>query len=304
MKFDNLDDLPVFLAIADTGGLTSAGKLCGLSTAAVSAALKRLERSLGVRLFERTTRVVRPTAEAEIMIEHVRQALALLSQGQAQVRAGSRGLVGSIRITVGTLMAREMMARWLAEFAASHAGITIDLVVSDERVDLVREGIDLALRAGPLPDSSHTARLLAPARRVACASPEYLQRRGVPASPQALADHDCLVHQSRGRRLDEWEFSPTQGGDVAPMVVKVHGALTCHDASIAHEWALQGRGIIYSSELALAPALASGRLVRLLPDYLGALSPLYAVLPGGRFVSARVRVLVDQLAAEFGANMA
>lgn len=299
MKFDNLDDLPVFLAIADTGGLTSAGKLCGLSTAAVSAALKRLEQSLGVRLFERTTRMVRPTAEAEILIEHVRQAMALLSQGQAQIRAGSLGLVGSIRITVGALLAREMMARWLAEFAVSHAGITIDLVVSDERVDLVREGIDLALRAGPLPDSNHTARLLAPARRVACASPDYLQRRGVPASPQALAAHDCLMHQSRGRRLDEWEFSAIHESGGEPFRVKVHGALTCHDASIAHQWALQGRGIVYCSELALGPSLASGSLVRLLPDYLGALSPLYALLPGGRFVSARVRVLVDQLAAKF-----
>jgi DNA-binding transcriptional LysR family regulator len=208
MKFDNLNDLPVVLAIGDTGSLTAAGKLCDLSTAAVSAALKRVEQSLGVRLFERTTRRVRPTAEGEVMIEYARQALALLAQGQAQVRTGSMGLNGNIRIAVGTLLAREMMSNWVGEFAAAHPGVTIDLAVSDERADLVREGIDLALRAGPLPDSSHTARLLAPARRMACASPQYLERKGVPASPQALGDHDCLVHQVRERWLDEWTFLP------------------------------------------------------------------------------------------------
>ena len=299
MKFDNLNDVPVLLAIADTGGLTAAGKLCSLSTAAVSAALKRLEQSLGVRLFERTTRLVRPTAEGEVMIEHARQAMALLTDGRAQVRKSSLGLVGNIRISVGTLLAREMVSNWLAEFAAMHPGITIDLAVSDVRADLVLEGIDLALRAGPLPDSSHTARLLATARRVACASPQYLQRKGVPICPLELSSHDCLVHQSRGRQLNEWAFSPARDSSREPLLVKVRGPLTCHNASIAHDWALHGRGIIYISELALGRSLASGALVRLFPDYLGALSPLYAVLPGGRFEPARVRALLNELAAEF-----
>ena len=298
MKFDNLNDLPVLLAIADTGGLTAAGKLCNLSTAAVSAALKRLELSMGVRLFERTTRTVRASAEGEVMIEHARQAMALLAQGQALIRAGSMGLVGNIRIAVGTLLAHEMMAHWLAEFAVSHPRITIDMVVSDVRADLVREGIDLALRAGPLPDSSHTARLLAPARRVACASPQYLERRGVPASPQALTVHDCLVHQSRGGLFNEWAFWRADDGS-PPLMVKVRGSLTCHNATIAYEWAMQGRGVVYVSELVLGRSLASGALVRLFPDYVGALSPLYAVLPGGRFEPARVRALLNELAAEF-----
>ncbi len=299
MKLVNLNDWPVLLAIADTGGLTAAGKRCNLSTAAVSTALKRLEQSLGVRLFERTTRLVRPTAEGEVMIDHARQALALLAQGQGQVRTGSLGLTGNIRIAVGTLLAQEVMAHWLAEFAAVHPDITIDMLVGDERADLVREGIDLALRAGPLPDSSHTARLLVPARRVACASPHYLQRRGMPAGPQALTAHDCLVHQSRGRLLDEWTFLPAHDSGGIPLSVKVRGPLTCHNAFIAHEWALQGRGIIYVSELALGRSLASGALVRMFPDYLGALTPLYAVLPGGRFEPVRVRALMTELAAEF-----
>ena len=208
MEFDNLDDLRVLLATAETGGLTSAGKRCGLSTAAVSAAIKRLEASLGVRLFDRTTRSVRPTAEGEVMIDHARRALELVSEGQARVRAGSIGLAGPIRITVAAVLAREVLSHWLAEFASEHPAIEIELQVSDSLVDLVKEGIDVALRHGPLADSNHSARLLAPARRVACASPAYVAAHGLPASPAQLPGHQCIVYHVRGRRLDQWGFEP------------------------------------------------------------------------------------------------
>ncbi|MBX3654708.1 MAG: LysR family transcriptional regulator [Ramlibacter sp.] len=304
MEFDNLDDLRVLLATAETGGLTAAGKRCGLSTAAVSAALKRLESSLGVRLFERTTRSVRATAEGEVMIDHARRALDLLSQGQAQVRSGARGLAGSIRISVAATLAREIMANWLAGFAAAHPGIEIDLQVSDDHVDLVREGIDLALRHGPLSDSSHTARLLAPARRMACASPGYLAACGRPAEPAELVNHDCLVYHIRGRRHDTWFFGAPGSPDEALQPVRVRGRLNCNDASIAHQWALQGRGVIYQSELALAEALRSGALQQLFPQHAGEPAPLYAVMPSGRFVPARVAAVVDQLSALFRGELA
>ncbi|WP_332775757.1 LysR family transcriptional regulator [Polaromonas sp.] len=302
MKFDNLYDLRVLLATAETGGLTSAGKRCGLSTAAVSAALKRLEQSLGVRLFERTTRSVRPTAEGEVMIDHARRALELVAEGQSRVLAGSLGLVGTIRITVAAVLARELIAHWLGEFAALHPAITVDLQVSDAHLDLVREGIDLALRNGPLADSSHTARLLATARRVACASPAYLARQGVPCHPAELTQHECFVYDVRGRRLDVWQFEAREGG--TPLPVRVAGRLACNDASIALQWALEGRGIIYQSELALVDSLASGGLVPLFPDHRGEASPLYAVLPSKRYVPARVQAVMDQLSALFAGRLA
>lgn len=301
MEIDNLDDLRVLLATAETGGLTSAGRRCGLSTAAVSAAIKRLEQSLGVRLFERTTRVVRPTAEGEVMIDHARRALELVSEGQSRVRAGSKGLAGTIRVTVATVMAREVMAAWLADFAARHPHVAIDLQVSDAQADLVREGIDLALRHGPLADSTHTARLLAPARRVACASPDYLDRAGRPAHPSDLGRHQCLVYHARGRRLDQWVFE--SAGQEAQRVA-VNGRLTTNDAAIAQQWALQGRGVLYQSELALLAPLESGSLVRLFPAWEGENAPLYAVLPSKHYVPARVSALVDYLAALFSERLA
>lgn len=300
MEFDNLDDLHVLLATAETGGLTSAGKRCGLSTAAVSAAIKRLEQSLGVRLFERTTRAVRPTAEGEVMIDHARRALELVSEGRARVRAGTVGIAGPIRVTVAAALAREVVAEWLAQFAAEHPRIQIDLQVSDAHVDLVRDGIDVALRHGPLPDSTHTARLLAAAHRVVCASPVYLERHGAPARAEDLARHECLVYHVRGRRLDRWRFT-RDDGDAAE--VQVAGRLACNDASIAQQWAIEGRGVLYQSELALLAPLARGELVRLLPEWSGEPAPLYALLPSKTYVPARVKALVEELAALFDARL-
>jgi len=298
MEFDNLNGLRVLLAIADTGSLTAAGRQLNLGTAAVSAAIKRFENSLGARLFERTTRSVRPTAEGEVMIDHARRALELVTQGQAKVRHGSLELSGTIRVTASATMARELLVGWLAEFAARHPAIEIDLQVSDAQLDLVRDAVDVAVRNGPLTDSSLVARLLAPVRRLACASPAYLAEHGVPRHPRELARHQCLVSRVRDRVHDHWYFeSVTSPG--ASTHVKVSGQLTSHDAAIAHQWALAGRGITYQTELVMAPSLANGSLVRLLPNYIGEEAPLYAVLPSSRFVPARVSVLVTELAKLF-----
>jgi DNA-binding transcriptional LysR family regulator len=298
MEFDNLNVLRVLLAIADTGSLTAAGRQLDLSTAAVSAAIKRHENSLGVRLFERTTRSVRPTAEGEVMIDHARRALELVAEGQAKVRHGSLELSGTICITASVTMARELLVDWLAEFAARHPAIEINLQVSDAQLDLVRDAIDVAVRNGPLIDSSLVARLLAPARRLACASPAYLAEHGVPRHPRDLAHHQCLVSRVRDRIYDRWQFEPAASPGT-PTYVKVSGRLACHDASVAHQWALAGRGITYQSELVVAHSLASGALIRLLPNYMGEDVPLYAVMPSSRFVPTRVSVLVGELSKLF-----
>lgn len=293
MELNNLDDLKILLATAESGSLTAAGQRCALSTAAVSSAIKRLENTLGVRLFERTTRVVRPTTAGLVMIEHARQALDILAQGQAQARQGQTALEGVLRVTVSASLAHEWVAQGLADFVQRHPGLELDLLVSDAQLDLVREGIDMALRLGPLPDSGHHACLVRDARRVACASPAYLQAHGVPTTPLELEHHRCIIYYVRSGRYAQWNFSKEQSD--ASWSAKVHGALVCNDASIAQHWALQGHGILYASELAVAQALRSGDLVRLLPDYVGDAAPLYAVFPSARFVCAKVRSAIDFL---------
>ena len=159
----------------------------------------------------------------------------------------------------------------------------------------MREGIDLALRNGPLEDSTLVARLLVTTRRVACASPEYLARHGAPQTPRELSAHDCITYHVRGRRMSTWHFTPIGGGQRE--ACEVRGRLATNDAAIAHLWARQGRGISYLSELVINEALACGELVRILPGYLGAPVPLYAVWPCNRFVHARVTRLIESLAA-------
>lgn len=300
-EFDNLADLRVLLATAETGSLTAAGRRCGLSTAAVSSAMKRLEKSLGARLFERTTRSVRPTPEGDVMIEHARRALELVAEGQARVRAGCGDLSGTIRLTASTAMAQQVLAPWLADFAERHPGVAIDLQVSDAHLDFVRDGVDVALRYGPLPDSNLIARLLAPAHRIACASPAYLARHGTPQSPADLPQHECITYQVRGRLLNTWTFAPRDGDQSDACEVRVRGRLACDTAAVAQLWARQGRGVIYQAEPDLGDALPSGALVRLFPELTGAPSPLYAVLPSQRYVPARVRILVHELSLLFSA---
>lgn len=302
MAIDNLDDLRVMLATAETGSLTAAGKRCGLGTAAVSAALKRLERSLGARLFERSTRAVRLTAEGEILVEHARRSLDLIAQAASQISQRANQLEGRVRLTASTLLTREVLAPWLADFAALHPRLQVELVVTDAVMDLMRDALDLALRHGPLPESNLCARLLAPACHVACASPAYLARAGTPAQPSELAAHECLVYPVRGRLLSQWLFEPTGGGDA--LSVQVAGRLVSSDASVAHQWALEGRGVVYESELGLHAALRDGALVRLFPQHTGSPAPLYAVLPSNKFIALRVQTLVDELAAMFGRVLA
>jgi DNA-binding transcriptional LysR family regulator len=298
MQFDSFGDLRVLVAVAETGALTSAGKRCGLSTAAVSSAIKRLEDTLRVRLFERSTRSVRVTAEGAVMIDHARRALDLVEQGQAKARAGVVELSGHIRLTATPLMAREMLGTWLADFVALHPNVTIDLLASDAHVDLVREGVDLALRHGPLIDSTYIARLLVPQRRIACASNTYLARSGVLLEPTHLAVHECLLYETRGKLLNHWIFEPLDGKH-ARCEIDVFGRLVCNDIGMALLWVLEGRGVAYLPELFVSSYFKTGQLLRLFPSYVGSEAPIYALLPSNRYVPNRVSELVRWLYAHF-----
>lgn len=303
MPFDNLDDLRVLLATADTGSLTAAGRRCGLSTAAVSAAMKRLESALGARLFDRTTRSVRPTAEGDVMIDHARRALDLLAEGQAKVRGDHGELVGTINVTASSSMSQRLLAGWLGEFAATHPGLEIDLQVSDSWLDLVKDGVDVALRNGPLPDSSLAARLLSPAHRQAFASPAFIERHGLPQHPSELTALDCIIGRLRGRKLDRWRFTARRGGGGAQALeVPISGRLACDNAAVALQWGRQGRGVVYLSEIDLHEPVQRGEMRRLFPGFDGEPAPLYAVLPSARFTPHRVKVTVDALAAWFAAR--
>ena len=277
------------------GTLTAAARVLGMTPAAASAALKRLEAQVGARLFERSTRAMRLTPQGQTLLDYASRAFELLAEGESLVSADRGALVGTVRVAAPSDLTRRVLLPWFDEFLALHPGVQLALSVGDQPLDVMRDEVDVALRYGPLADSRLVARHLAEGRPVLCASPDYLRRHPALQVPQDLLQHNCLTFHRGGRRQRLWRFfRDGQWTDV-----RVDGDRTADDASLAREWALAGVGITFKSELDLRQDEASGALMRLLPEWDTEPYPLHALLPSGRFVPARVRALVDFLAERF-----
>ena len=288
-------DLRVLVETARAGSLTGAARALGVTPAAASAMLKRLESQLGARLFERSTRALRLTAQGQTLLDYAGRAIELLEEGESQLLSDGRALAGTVRVAAPSGLARSLLVPWLDAFLAEHPGVRIAFSVSDRVQDVLRDAVDVALRYGAPADSRQVARLLCITHRVPCAAPAYLDRHAAPRTPQDLAAHNCLTFHIGGRRYTAWRFE--QGGQWTE--VRVDGDRDADDAAITHQWALGGAGVLYKAELDLVQDLASGALVRLLPQWRGEPYPLHAILPSNRFVPARVRALVDFLAQRF-----
>ena len=297
MKIENIADLRVLVQTARGGSLSAAARALGMTPAAASATLKRLETQLGTRLFERSTRAMRLTSQGQILLDYAQRAFELLAEGESQVDADRAALVGTLRVAAPSDLTRNILRPWFDEFLQSHPGVQLSLTVGDRVLDVLRDEVDLAIRYGALADSRLVARTLAAARPVLSASPAYHERHGAPASPQALAQHNCITFDRGGRRHKTWRF----GRDGQWLDVRVDGDRSVDDASLAREWAIAGAGIILKSEIDQRRDLASGALVRLLADWETEPYPLHALLPSGRFIPNRVRALVDFLARKFEA---
>lgn len=285
----------MLLFTAREGTLSAAARQLGVTPAAASATLKRLEAQLGARLFERSTRAMRLTPQGQTLIDYAQRALDLLAEGESLVSADRGALVGTLRVAAPSDLARGTLLPWLDDFLALHPDLQLALSVGDRLLDVMRDEVDVALRYGELADSRLVARRMVLTRRVLCASPAYLARHGAPTLPQDLVQHNCLVFQLGGRPSRRWRFER----DGQWTEVRVGGNRSADDAALARQWALAGVGITLKSALDVHGDLASGALVRLLPEWQGEPYALHALLPSGRFVPARVRALVDFLAERF-----
>lgn len=290
-----LSDLQLFLRTAETNNLSAAARQLHVTPAAASAALKRLEQSLEVRLFERSTRALRLTPEGEVFRDYCARALGVLADGEAQVKQGRRALAGVVHLAAPTDLTRTVLLPWLDEFQTEYPEVELVIHVSDAVQDLLRDTIQLALRYGNLPDSRLQARQLHPGQRVLAAAPAYLEQHGCPQQPQQLTEHSCLTFYTQGQVNKRWTFY--QG--TKPIVVNVHGQRSCDDSSLARLWAVEGRGLIYKSGLELGADLQAGRLQPLLPDYGTEAAPLSAVYAGTQYLPLRVRVLLDFFVEKF-----
>lgn len=290
-----LSQLQLFVRLADAGSLSAAARQLGLSPAAASASLKRLEALLGARLVERSTRSLRLTPEGELLRDHAQRALGLLDDARSLL--GASQLEGELHVAAPSDLGRQWLAPMLDAFLVQHPRVQVVLHLSDAMHDLLRDRVDVAVRYGTLADSTLVARPLAKTRRVLVASPAYLQRHGAPAHPSELARHNCIGLYLGGRPQMLWRFEH----DGASVSVRVQGDRRADDGALVREWALQGAGIAYKSRLDVLADLQAGRLVQLLPQWQGDRFPLTAILPAQRHLPLRVRRLVDALAAGFAA---
>lgn len=281
-------DLEVFVRTADTGSLSAAARSLGLSPAAASIALKRLETRLGSRLLARSTRSMRLTEEGRRYLDSVREALATLAEGEQALRQQSHGLTGLLQLAAPSDFGRNVVLGWLDAFKLEHPNIRLQLILNDSNADLFRETVDIALRFGVPRDSSLVALPVVPDhRRIPCASPDYLARHGTPRTPTELAQHNTLRYMRQGRANNTWYFR--QGAVLQE--VEVTGDYLSDDGEIVRRWALAGHGIAYKANLDIARDLKAGRLVQLLPDWQGEPTPFNLMCPHRLQVSERVKVL-------------
>ncbi|MFZ6712472.1 LysR family transcriptional regulator [Undibacterium sp. TC9W] len=295
MKIENLSDLHVLVQTARCGSLSGAASVLGMTPAAASATLKRLETQLGTRLFERSTRALRITAQGQILLDYAQRAFDLLDEGESQVSEARTALVGTIRVAAPSDLTRTTLLAWLDEFLALHPGVQLALNVGDRPLDVVRDEVDVAIRYGTLTDSRLVARVLAQSRPILCAAPSYLARHPAPQTPQDLTQHNCLLFERSSRLHKTWRFG--QNGKWKE--VRVKGDRSADDASLARMWAIAGAGIIFKSLIDVRQELEDGSLVALLTDWETEAYPLHALLPSGRFIPNRVRTLVEFLSAKF-----
>ncbi|GGC91578.1 LysR family transcriptional regulator [Undibacterium terreum] len=288
-------DLQLFIRTAETGNLSQAARGLELSTATASASLKRLEQKLGTRLFVRSTRSMRLTQDGEIFLEYSRGALTLLKEGEALISADKDTIRGNIRISASSDLGRSVLLPWLNEFQQTHTAITLTLQLSDSNVDLFREPVDMAFRYGKQQDSTLVSQHLIDNRRILVASPTYIQNHPPLLSPRDLASHNCLLYYLKQGLNNTWPF--LSGKEL--IEVKVHGDRMANDGAVVREWALAGLGIAYKSWLDVKQDLDSGKLARLLPNYLGDEVPLNVVYPHRNSASPRVRALLVFLRGKF-----
>lgn len=291
----SIHEIRTFAAVAETGNQSAAAKRCGLTPAAISAIVKRLEAALGVRLFERTSRSTTLTPEGEAFLASALRALEILDQTQADLLGARKALSGVIRVAVPSDLVRTALGRHLRDFQTLHPDIVLSLHSSDTVHNLQADAMDLAVRYGELPNSGLVARKLCDTRRITCAAPAYLAAHGTPRTPQALTQHECLAFWVGGRMETSWRFWVKGAWQRVP----VRGHWCSDDSALVRQWALEGRGLINKSDIDLADDIAAGHLVPVLDKYRGPDIPLHLVLGTAKPLPRRTRVLADFLIEQF-----
>jgi DNA-binding transcriptional LysR family regulator len=289
-----LDNIAVFVRVVELENLSAAGRDMRISPAVASNRIKELEKHLGVRLFNRTTRQLTPTEHGRVFYEGARRVLEAVTEAEAAVSALSGKPRGTIRVTAPLGLGRRLIASGIPEFRARYPEIEVRLRLSDHEVDIMKEGIDVAFKLGTLEDSSLKMRGVMECERVLVAAPAYLAARGQPGSPDDLvaAGHDCLMLRYPGIREHFWTLKTPDGY----RKFDVRGPYDSDDGDVLTGWALAGHGIINKPRFEVEPFLRDWRLKVILPDNPPSPIQLAAVYPHRSFQDQKVRLLLDYMA--------
>lgn len=290
----NFGDLEIFARVVAAGSMSAAGRELGLSPAVVSKRLRRLEDRLGTRLLQRTTRQIALTEAGQGFYERVVAILAGVEEAESFVSRRSALARGTLKVSAPTSFGRMHIAPNLSAFMAENKDLSINLNLSDDLVDIVGEGYDVAIRIAELADSSLVARKLAPVRRVLCATPAYLAEHGTPLSLQELEMHNCITHHG----AETWRLQSPDG----IVSHRAMGNLITNSSEVVRESVLAGVGIALRSTWDVGDDLSTGTLVRVLPDYEASQNiAIHAIYPSRQFLPVKVRLFIDYLADLFGA---
>jgi DNA-binding transcriptional LysR family regulator len=292
---DRSAEMSAFVHAVEQGGFSAAARDLGLTPSALSKLVTRLEDRLGARLLQRTTRRLLLTPEGEVFFTRAQRILAAIDEAEAEVTEANASPRGTLRLHSGSAFGMHQLAPAIPRFLARYPDVRLEITISDQPLATMEEGIDLAIRIGPLDESSMVARRIFNLQRVICASPGYLARCGTPQTPDDLQKHNCLWITSLPA-LRRWPFDTEEG----IRVVNVGGNVAANTAETVLQLAIAGVGITRLTDVIVGEAIACGELIPILADWHHAEpAPLFATYPSGRHLSPKVKVMVDFLVEEF-----
>ncbi len=286
-----IEDLKVILKVAELHSITAAATQLDMSTATASAAVKRVEKNLGTELFIRTTRHLRLSTSGERYIPQCEQAIRTLDQARQQIKTDLNIVDGELRIALSSDFGRNMVTPWLDEFMDQYQDVTVRLNMSDSNVDFYRDSIDIALRYGSLNDANLFGFKICNVPRVLCASPEYLDKHGIPTHPHDLITHNGLLYQLYDVIHDVWKFK-SYGTEYK---VKMQSNRAANDGDLVRRWCVAGKGLAVKSCLDMSSDLLAGNVVSILPDFKPTPTELWLVFPSRQLITPAARLLRETL---------
>jgi DNA-binding transcriptional LysR family regulator len=286
----SLENVRIFMRAVETGSFSAAGRKLRLSPSVVSYRIQLLEDHLNCRLLTRTTRSMSLTEAGRVFFERCLEVVEAVERAEASVALdGGAAPRGNLHVTTPLGLGRRVIAPMLARYRTLQPHTEVRLRLSDHLLDLVQEGVDVAIRIARMEDSSFTLRKIADVRRLLCASPEYLARRGAPAVPQDLTAHDCLLLRFPGSQQFRWTLDFHGEAVTIPIV----GPLDADDGDVLTQWALDGLGIVLKPLFEVAPLIAEGRLVEVLPEAPPLPVTLGILYPTRRMLPPRTKSFID-----------